>query len=168
LYVPVAGYQETRIEWTRSKAIVAAGKSAVCWITGHLCAMDITWLKPMPAAARPARATPLLLGADALRLILHVYPLMANYRLAVHCVAGCSLNPQAPQLPVLFLHVLERELYFGSVLQAESIQQGSDVFGRHHALDMIFRLCEHPEIGRELVGRFEPPEFGRHRRRRWW
>lgn len=167
LYEPVAGDGETRIEWTRTKAIVAAGKSAVCWITGHMCALDIRWLQPKPGFTRPAIPTPLLCGSDAFRLILHVNPLMAKYRLAFECVGRCWLNPHTPDFPVLSLHVLERELYFGALMQAESIQEGSDVLRPDDALYMIFRLRDNAEVGLQLFRRCEPLELGRRRRPRW-
>jgi hypothetical protein len=167
LYVPIAGCQETRIEWTRSNAIVVAGKSAVCWITGHYCAMDLSWLKPMPGAARQSLAARLLSSADAFRYILHVNPLMANYRLAVHGVARCGLNPHSPDLPVLSFQVLERELYFGSLMQTERIEQASDVLSGNDALYVIFRLSHNAVLGRQFLRSCEPPQFGRRRRPRW-
>jgi hypothetical protein len=167
VYQAVAGCCETRIQWTRTKAVVIAGKSAVCWITGHVCAIALTWLRPIPASAVPALRMPLLLGTDAFWLRLVINPLMAHHRLTIQCVGRRWLNPHSPDFPVLFLHVLEREYYFGALLQTESIEQSSHVFRLDDALYTVLRLRESAEFSRQFVRSCELANSGSSRRTRW-
>ncbi|HLJ76902.1 MAG TPA: hypothetical protein VKT75_05790 [Acidobacteriaceae bacterium] len=167
LYTHVAASGETRIEYTRSKAAIAAGSTAVVWITGHWCAVAIAWLTPHPELPRRTALEPLLRTLHAFRPLLLINPLMAVNRLALQAVVFRGLDPHAPDFPVLSLHVLEGEYYLGAIVQAEGIQQFSDVVCGHDALDAIVRLRFDSELGSEFVRRSKLPYLHR-RRRRWW
>jgi hypothetical protein len=91
---------------------------------------------------------------------------MARYSLAVHCVSRCWLNPHTPDFPVLSLHVLKRELYFGASFQAESIEESPDVLGGHDSVDFVFRLTRDAQVSRHFLGGFKPSHARRRRRPR--
>jgi hypothetical protein len=167
LYTPYAGYEGAHIRWTRTTAFVFGRDQPACGIAGFAGTVMLSQLQPMPGIARPSYAARLLCSADAFRLILHINPLVASYRLAVHCVGRRWLNPHAPNFPVLSLDVLERKLYFGALLQAESIQQGSDALRRDDALYVTFRMRENAELSPQFIRSCEFAELGRRRRRRW-
>jgi hypothetical protein len=155
LYTPVAGFGETRVEYTRAKARIVAASEPVVWITGHLCAIAISWLKPMPRYSMQRDAPALLRLSEMARLIFVVGPLMGYYQRVIHCVQRAGLDAQAAELSVLFHDVLEGQRHPVSGLDVEGIQQRGDVIGRHDTLDVIVRRGLHTELIGQFGGRSE-------------
>jgi hypothetical protein len=148
LYTPVAGLQETRIEYTRSTATIVAGASAVVWITGHMCAIAIAWLKPMPEYSMPRPAAQLHGLRSVSGLIFAVGPLMAYYRRVIDCVQRAGLDPQAAELSVLFHDVLEGHCHPMTRRYSERVKQSRQVLRRHDALNVFLTGCQHAKVGR--------------------
>jgi hypothetical protein len=160
LFTPDVGFRGTRIEWTRTNAIVFARAWPMCWITGWAGAKYLTQLRPRLGATRPQLRMPLEASWRAFRMMLHVNPLVACHYLAVECLHGGWLDAYAPDFAVRFLHVLEREHNLGLVLQPEAVQQISHVFRRHDALNVILSVRLNAEFSLQFVGRNEPPRPG--------
>ena len=166
LFRPFVGFDGMRVERTRSPAAVLWQRLPVVWITNHLGAMSLHHLQPLTEEETRQRERPLLRARNCFGLMLHKNPGVGHDGRPFHIVAGEAFHPHAPHLTVLLLEVLKGQDHVTPLMEAESVQQLTNVLRLHQTTNVMLLLRIYTELLGQLAWSLKFSHF-RHRPRRW-